>query len=186
MGYEEIWNKRYSSGDNSGRGSYGEHFSFKTRTINQLIEKYNIKSVIDFGCGDGNQIKELNFNKYKGYDLSKVSVEMCKRMYAEDAKKSFELYEFGKKPSEKAELTMSLDVVYHLIEDEYFEEYMSCLMGCTEKYILVYSTNYNSEEWSGHVKHREFETVLSKDFQRIEFVKNELDCPADFYLYCKK
>lgn len=186
MSYKQIWDKRYSDGNTSGRGSYGEHYEFKTRIINDFLEKYNIKNVIDFGCGDGNMLRELKFEKYKGLDLSDVSIEICQKMYEGDDSKSFELYEIGKRPSEKAELTMSLDVIYHIIDDAYLEDYMKCLIECTDKYILVYSTNYDDSNWEGHVRHREFEKHLKDGFEKIEFVKNILDCPADFYLYQKK
>lgn len=186
MSYKEIWDKRYSEGGNSGRGSYGEHYEFKTKVINGFIEKYNIKNVVDFGCGDGNQISNLLFEKYHGVDLSEVSVGLCRSLYADDATKSFGLYELGKKPEKKAELTMSLDVIYHLIDDSYFEDYMKCLIECTDKYILVYSTNFKDDTWEGHVRHREFDNMLQDEFERIEFIKNELDCPADFYFYQKR
>lgn len=186
MSYKEIWDKRYSDGENSGRGSYGEHYEFKTNIINDILEKYNIKDVIDFGCGDGNMLRELEIGTYKGLDLSHVSIEICQKMYEEDSSKSFELYEIGKRPSIKAKMTMSLDVIYHIIDDAYFNDYMNCLIECTDEYILIYSTNYDDSDWNGHVRHREFEKYLKDQFERIEFIKNTLDCPADFYLYQKK
>lgn len=186
MSYKQIWDKRYSEGGNSGRGSYGEHFDFKTRIVNDFISKYEIKSVIDLGCGDGNQIKDLKIEEYKGLDLSEVSIQVCTEMYENDKAKNFELYELGKRPAKKADSTMSLDVIYHLIDDQYFNDYINCLKECTDKYIIIYSTNYNDTNWQGHVRHREFENLLIDQFDRIEYVKNILDCPADFYLYKKK
>ena len=59
MKVKDTWEEHYNSGGNSGRGSYNEHFTFKTNVITNIINKYEIKSVTDFGCGDGNQILKL-------------------------------------------------------------------------------------------------------------------------------
>ena len=50
----EYWEQRYSMGGTSGAGSYDKLAEFKVEVINSFMKKYQISSVIEFGCGDGN------------------------------------------------------------------------------------------------------------------------------------
>ena len=54
-----YWNQRYLKGGNSGNGSYNNNAIFKGEIINKFIKNKNIKSLIDFGVGDGNQLGDL-------------------------------------------------------------------------------------------------------------------------------
>ena len=47
-----YWEERYSTGGNSGVGSYGKFAEFKATTLNEFVAKHNLRSVIEFGCGD--------------------------------------------------------------------------------------------------------------------------------------
>jgi len=51
-----YWDQRYTSGGTSGEGSYGELARFKAETLESIFTDNDIKSVIEFGCGDGNQL----------------------------------------------------------------------------------------------------------------------------------
>ena len=51
----EYWENRYKNNETSGDGSYGKLALFKSSIINNFIKDYNIKSILDLGCGDGNQ-----------------------------------------------------------------------------------------------------------------------------------
>jgi hypothetical protein len=50
------WEKRYISGGNSGQGSYGVLAEFKAETVNQFVGEFEVKSLVEFGCGDGSQL----------------------------------------------------------------------------------------------------------------------------------
>ena len=58
--YKVYWNNRYKNKGNSGKGSYDELAYFKAETINTLLIENNINSVIEFGCGDGNNLKLMD------------------------------------------------------------------------------------------------------------------------------
>lgn len=61
--------------------------------------------------------------------------------------------------NEKADLSMSLDVIYHLVEDAVFDAYMYRLFDSSERYVIVYSSNdekLNHAYGGYHVKHRNF------------------------------
>lgn len=92
MNTKNIWESRYNNGGNSGNGTYNELYIFKRDIINDIINKYNIKNIIDFGCGDGNQIKEFNIDKYVGIDIALSAINICKMKYKDDNTKSFFTY----------------------------------------------------------------------------------------------
>jgi hypothetical protein len=59
---------------------------------------------------------------------------------------------------EKADLVLSLDVIYHLVEDEVFEQYMRTLFGASDQYVIIYSSD--SDDNRGYertyIRHRNF------------------------------
>lgn len=67
---KKFWNERYLNGGNSGSGSYNHLAHFKANVINQFIKNNSIKSIIDYGVGDGlykhfNSKKNSNINAFK-------------------------------------------------------------------------------------------------------------------------
>lgn len=85
----EYWEKRYESGGDSGVGSYNKLAEFKADIINDFVNEHNIKTVIEWGCGDGNQLKLANYREYIGIDVSQKAVSMCKEIFAKDSAKKF-------------------------------------------------------------------------------------------------
>lgn len=60
-----------------------------------------------------------------GFEVSPEAVAQCQSIFAGDKNKSFRLMvEYA---NEAAHLTVSLDVIYHLIEDAIFSTYMGRL-----------------------------------------------------------
>ena len=56
----------------------------------------------------------------------------------------------------RAELSLSLDVIFHLIEDAGFEHYMAALFDSAERFVVIYSSNVDQDWPVEHVKHRRF------------------------------
>ena len=80
--------------------------------------------------------------------------------------------------TEMAELTLSLDVIFHLIEDEVFIDYMEKLFKASSKYVIIYSSNTNTQFNSPtkHFKNRKFTKWVNEkqpDFKLIKFIKNK-------------
>jgi predicted TPR repeat methyltransferase len=185
MNVKDYWDGRYSSGGDSGRGSYNDHFEYKNSIINDLIKKYNIKSITDFGCGDGNQISDIQIEYYNGLDISSSAIELCEKKYCNDGNKKFKVYNQNYLSDEKTDLTMSLDVIYHIFEDDLYNQYMNDLVNTSNKYVLIYSSNFEDTKWNNHVRHRKFDDKLT-NLILIERFDNPLpDCSANFYLYKK-
>src|SRR5690242_8181522 len=60
-----YWERRYQNKGNSGVGSYGEKAIYKANFLNAFVAEKEIKSVIELGCGDGNQLGYFKFREYK-------------------------------------------------------------------------------------------------------------------------
>ena len=121
-GSERFWEQRYSTGGTSGPGSYHHLAEFKAEILNKFVRENSISRVIEYGCGDGNQLKLAEYPSYLGFDISSTAVAICRQNFAKDATKSFK--SMNDYAGETAPLTLSLDVIYHLVEDEVFTAYM--------------------------------------------------------------
>src|SRR5205085_12336730 len=88
-GSKNYWEGRYSAGGNSGVGSYGKFAEFKAAVINQFVAQHALRSVIEFGCGDGNQLMLARYPTYLGFDVSETAVATCRKLFAGDANKQF-------------------------------------------------------------------------------------------------
>lgn len=190
----QYWELRYSLNGNSGAGSYGRLAKFKAEVINDFVAQYEIKNVIEFGCGDGNQLALANYPSYLGVDVSAAAIDLCVNRFSGDNTKKFLIA--ADYQGESAELSMSLDVVYHLVEDDIFTHYMRTLFGAATKFVIVYSSNYDDEIYNNsHVRHRLFTNWVEKNipqFQLVGEIKNrypyvehspDSTSLADFYIY---
>ena len=191
-GSAKYWEERYFKGKTSGQGSYGKLALYKAEVINEFVKNKNINTVIEFGCGDGNQLKFAKYKNYIGIDISKTAIERCKKIFKEDPSKKFYL-DTENNNLKKSDLSISLDVIYHLVEDEVFEKYMQNLFGGSKKYVLIYSSNKNSEQVN-HVRHRNFQDWIKINIpsaRQTHFIKNKFPYDldklngsfADFYIY---
>lgn len=162
-----YWNERYKKGGNSGPGSYDHLAEFKAEVINDFVRINKINTVIEFGCGDGNQLKYFGFQHYVGFDVSYEAIKNIKEIFKHDSLKEFHhLSEYG---NHKSELTLSLDVIFHLVEDGAFEDYMRRLFSSSKKFVIIYSSDSDVQNpiQSIHVKHRRFSDWISN--QKIPF-----------------
>ena len=184
----QIWENRYKNNGNSGAGSYDELYEFKRDIINEFINENNISSIIEFGCGDGNQIKELNIKKYIGLDISPYIVNICRNLYINDQSKHFyNNSEYIHKNN--SDLTLSLDVIYHILEDDLYKQYMTQLFNFSNKYVIIYSSNYNTHKVE-HMYNKKFTDYIEQnltDWKLIQFIpqKYPKKSSADFYVYQK-
>lgn len=181
-GSAAYWDRRYGLQGSSGRGSYGSEARFKADFINDLIKNQSIRTVIDFGSGDGAQLTLLCIPQYLGFDVSDRAVRKCRERFSTDATKQF--LPVSEYVGQTGEVAMSLDVVYHLVEDEVFEAYMNRLFHSAERFVVIYSTDFHGE-WpavSSHVRHREvnrFCTERYRTFFREEKMEAEFGEPPD-------
>ena len=87
--------------------------------------------MIEFGSGDGNQMEHFEIDNYIGVDISEYIIKTCKQKYKDIANKNFITYDEYYKNSNKYDLSVSLDVIYHLVEDAVYIKYMDDLFNST-------------------------------------------------------
>lgn len=194
-----YWERRYRSAGNSGAGSYSRLAEFKAEILNEFVREHSVRSVIEFGSGDGNQLRLANYPEYFGIDVSPAAVHMCRGMFDHDPSKSFATT--AQYAGEKADLAMSLDVIYHLVEDEVYERYMQQLFEAATRYVVIYASNdeqLNRSQWGAHVRHRAFTKWVDEnaaEWTLLRSLPNKYPYDpanpnqtsfADFYFYERK
>jgi hypothetical protein len=180
---DEYWKARYRRSANSGEGSYGRLADFKASVLNEFVAAEGIGSVIEWGCGDGNQLVAAKYPKYTGVDISPAALRMCRSRFSHDASKQFLLYSEAEKSGATAELALSLDVIYHLVEDQTFDAYMRALIKSGTRFIGVYSSDRDEPGHVPHVRHRSFSAWLNQhapQWKSFRFIENPYKYdPAD-------
>lgn len=165
---EAYWKRRYVLGRNSGAGSYGRLAEYKAEHINRTVSRRRIKSVIEYGSGDGNQASLFTFPNYTGIDVAPTAVETCRARFADRPGWSFHLADAV--PERRFDLAMSLDVIYHLIEDEVYERYMTQLFDSAGRYVLIYASDFDAPGPARHVRHRAFSDWVARNRPRWKLV----------------
>lgn len=190
----DYWERRYHTGGTSGAGSYNRLAHFKAAVLNDFVERNNIHSIIEFGSGDGAQLELAEYPSYVGVDVSHTVVTVAKERFRDDPSKSF-IHVSEDSPNVRAELSLSLDVIYHLIEDDVFETYMRRLFDAATRFVIIYSSNYDGGGTAVHVRHRCFTRWVEDkrpDFTLAGHIPNEFPFDeddqdntsfADFYIF---
>jgi hypothetical protein len=188
-----YWDNRYSLGGNSGLGSYGKVAEFKADVVNRLIDQYKIKSATELGCGDGNQLGMFEFPHYIGLDVSATAVAMCRQKYSGDTSKTF--FQINTQNGHehlrpyRSEMALSLDVIYHLIEDHVFHQYMRNLFSLSERFVVIYSSDTElNNTVIPQYKNRAVTDWIRQNIQgweQIEHIPNPLPhvSASDFFVF---
>lgn len=191
----KYWDARYAQAGDSGDGSYGRLAAFKAEIINDFVKARCITEIVEFGCGDGAQLMKMDYAKYTGVDVSSTIVKHCKEVFKGDPSKIFLHVDDPDVYNISSELGLSLDVIYHLIEDEVFDEYMRRLFSSSTTWIIIYSSNFDSATALAHVRHRKFSNWIEQNapdwelYQKIDQrfpykINREEDTSfAEFYIY---
>lgn len=197
-GSREYWIERYRSGGNSGPGSYDNLAKFKAEVLNNFVGEYSIDRIIEYGCGDGNQLRLSEYPSYIGFDVSPTAISLCKAIFREDHAKTFKLMDDYQ--GETAQLTVSLDVIYHLVEDEVFFRSMERPFDSSQKFVIIYSSNiddqnhYAQSRPAAYIKHRRFSRWIEENgpqWRPHQYIPNRYPYKAnpvegswaDFYIY---
>ncbi len=187
-----YWDRRYCLGLTSGSGSEGNLASYKAGVLNDFVQTHGVKRVVEFGCGDGQQLARAVYPQYLGLDVSPTAIELCRARFGGDLTRSFLRYD----PAHAvnlgsylgADLTLSLDVIYHLIEDEAYDSHLRDLFAVSRRHVAIYASNATGEGRHRHVRHRQFTDDVARRFPRFQ-LKRHLPNPhrdstfADFYFF---
>lgn len=159
-GGRAYWEARYRRGGTSGAGSQGRLARFKAGVVNRFVAEHGVRSVVEFGCGDGDQVALARYPRYVGLDVSPKAVELCRRRFGDDPTKTFHVYDppaFERDFAElRADLALSLDVIYHVVEADAYRLYMEHLFRAADRYVIVYSSDLDDDPPAPHIRHRRF------------------------------
>ena len=193
-GSEDYWERRYQRGGTSGAGSYNRLAEFKAEFLNRFVAEHHIRSIVEFGCGDGAQLSLADYPEYLGIDVSPTAIAMCRKRFADDPSKRFELADSA---PDIHDLALSLDVIYHLVEDAAFETYMLSLFAAAGCYVIVYSSNTLDDAPAPHVRHRRFTDWVAANcpqWHLAQYIRNPYPYEprdhnatsfADFYVFAR-
>lgn len=89
----------------------------------------------------------------------------------------------------KADLSLSLDVIYHLLEDDVFAMYTRHLFKSSRKFVIIYAWDVDGKQ-NLHVRHRKFSDWIKRNLPEWELtrtIENKSTDPfCDFFIYQKK
>lgn len=191
-GSRDYWQQRYRRGGDSGIGSGGESARYKAGVLNAFVSKFGIESVVEFGCGDGRQLALAHYPKYLGLDISRDAVALCTSRFSGDATRRFGLVD--EYPAARADLAVSLDVLFHLVEDEIYHNYMVRLFQAGSRFVIIFSSDEaDAPRALPHVRHRPISRDIALHFPWFEAFEPDLhmalpapaphDVPMKFMFY---
>ena len=168
-GSEAYWIQRYDRGGDSGAGSHDELAEFKAEVVNAFVREEVIETVIEFGCGDGNQLRLAKYPSYIGYEISTRALELCRDTFRSDRTKIFR--HMSEYAGETSQLALSLDVIYHLVEDEVYSEYMKRLFDASERYVIIYSSDFDAAQ-NFHERRRKFTNWIDENRANWKLIRH--------------
>jgi hypothetical protein len=174
-GSGRYWEARYAAGGTSGAGSYGAQAEYKASFLNRFVADNAMRTVVEFGCGDGNQLRLARYPSYLGLDVSRTAIKRCAELFHDDATKSFVFYDpalFEDRAGFlRADLALSLDVVYHLVEDDVFDRHLRQLTEAAERYVVVYASDDDRRVAAPHVRHRRFTEWIEEQAPTLRLIE---------------
>ena len=138
LDYKSYWEGHYRAGGDSGAGSYGDHAQYKADILNRLVRDRGIKTVLEFGCGDGNHLAYYEFGEYLGLDVAASAVSKCTQKYSDDATEAFRTI----KPDEGLDLgtfdlVISIEVLMHVIDEDAFLWTLDNIFSHASRYVAI-------------------------------------------------
>ena len=134
---KDLWqsNRKYKE-SKSGAGSFLKNTKNVRNDLPDLLNKYDIKSMLDIPCGDMNWISKLNLNvDYVGADIVPELIEENKRNYPD---KNFKVLDVVNDPLPEMDLILCRDCFVHL-PLEYIKLAIDNIRKSGIKYMLVTS-----------------------------------------------
>ena len=131
-----IQNSWKSKESVSGTGSELEITKVLREGLKTLVDKYNIKSMLDAPCGDFNWMKEFDLSniEYIGADIIYQLIEENKNKYGLD----FRVLDVTNDILPKVDLILVRDCLVHLSNENIFN-FLTNLKNSKIKYLLVTS-----------------------------------------------
>ena len=176
----KYWEDRYFYGGNSGKGSYFENAAEKADYLNAKINQYNIDTIVDIGCGDGNNLKLFESRNYYGFDVSRTIIDYNKKLYDQDKNKKFILIDdnFEKilmdvrnRKDTKNLMCVSFDVIGHLVEDNVYRDHLENFSSLNPDYLIIscYDGDVEYDLSMAHIKQRNYsKDLIDKGWKLVD------------------
>lgn len=184
----KYWENRYATGGNSGYGSYENFLTDKVKLLTQLVSDLGICSIADVGCGDCTILPHLTVERYVGYDISPTVINRHIQNNS-DVSHTFRL--IHDPITEPFDMALSLDVIFHQVDDVDYNEYIRHLVNTNAKYILILTMNdrilSTEHAKAAHVKYRDVQksALIHAHYVCIYTYPHTLDT-STYYLYKRK
>jgi SAM-dependent methyltransferase len=124
-----------------------------------------VTSVVDLGCGDGQQLALAQYPRYLGIDVSGTAVRRCMERFAGDPTKSFLHLPPGAFTDPagwlRGDLALSVEVLFHLVEQEVFEAHLRLLFSSAGRWVVIVSNDSDGGHRAVHERHRSFTEWVS-------------------------
>lgn len=184
----------YFSGGTSGLGSYGVLAKYKASFVNGFVRRHAVSSVVEFGCGDGNQLAQSRYPPYVdyvGFEVSTTMLQQLRTRFASNSTMRFLHVSKFDESEHRADLALSLDVIYHLVEEHVYDAYLRRLFRAAARFVIVYSSNEDRTDNKRpgsrtyapiHVRHRRFSEWVTKfqpEWQLLKHAQNPHGCSLD-------
>ena len=191
-GSAAYWERRYATGGTSGEGSGGPQAAWKAEVVNGWVRDLGVTSVVDLGCGDGRQLALAEYPRYLGLDPSGTAVKLCMARFDGDTSKSFLRLPPGEFADPagwlRADLALSMEVLFHLVEEEVFEDHLRLLFACGERWVVICSNDQPGGDVAPHERHRSFTAWVTAHEPGWELVERldppvGVDLMSSLYLY---
>lgn len=188
----QYWERRYARGGHSGAGSSGRLAAYKAGWLNRYVRENGVQAVVEFGCGDGQQLQLAAYPAYLGLDVASSAIQRCRDLFAADATKQFRVYDpYHFDPATvQADLALSIEVLFHLTEDELYRRHMQHLFGSARRWVVVFApdTPDRTSGWLPHVRSRQFTADIPAGWvlrQRDENPHRDISV-SDFFVFEKR
>jgi cyclopropane fatty-acyl-phospholipid synthase-like methyltransferase len=197
---KKFWNREYYAPNVEGF-----IFRLKPKLLDLYINKKKLR-VLDYGCGEGSNIKYLIDNyQYDGYgvDISEKSIEVCKKKINSQKFKliDFKVNKKDKFFNKKFDLILSIQVLYYLSKEDLNKRLISFKnMLNPNGYVFFTMKSIKSDYWKYHSNKKSNKEDLTlvdltkdKEYKRrqkqetykhyINFTKSEEDLKKKFKLF---
>lgn len=143
-----FWNLRYVEDPDkgSGPGSRGDNLALKNRLIGSIVERHQIGSVLDIGCGDIEVVKSAKIRSYVGVDISDVVIERNRRIKPEWQFVCADLA--GSYCPPRADLVLCMDVLIHQRSRKAYFTILSKVLDATKKIALISGHSRPDPGWN--------------------------------------
>lgn len=151
----DYWEQRWRAGRGAGDGSVGEAGERKTRWLSAFFGEHAVESVIDWGCGDGRVFHVLDAADgvdYMGIDVSPTAIDRCIGRWPDGW--FLLLGAVCESPPRGWDCAVSIDVVYHLVDDAEYAEHLRLLFGSATRFVVAHATNLDEPGDAPHMRHR--------------------------------